>query len=412
MSFVDRRLPKRPATGEAPFTLEETFFSRTDDRGVIKAGNYIFYRVAGFEWEEMLNAPHKIIRHPDMPKGVFWLLWDTIKKGRSMGAYVKNRAKDGLFYWVYAVVVPCEGGYLSARLKPSSPLFTQVQAEYAALRQAEEEEGLSPEQSANRLLCRLQELGFEKYHQFATHALSTELTARREGLGLSPDPRVHELQQMLQNAEDLFTQTEALIREFEAMRTIPHNLRVIASRLEPTGGPVTTLSQNYGAMSREMSDWFSHHVLGKDSNFATIKGSVNHSLFLECMVRVLQECDEQLNMERRDLGGVDIDRERRILAGMVREYAEKSRGGLRDVRDEADRILKACAIMHRHVLGLSSTRVMCKIESARLPVAGEALTDIIAQLGVFQERITRQLDRIAALSNGIRGFETPSSLAG
>lgn len=214
---------------------------------------------------------------------------------------------------------------------------------------------------------------------------------------------------MLNNADDLAVQTQGgLIREFEAMRTIPHNLRVIASRLEPTGGPVTTLSQNYGgAMSREMSDWFSHHVLGgKDSNFATIKGSVNHSLFLECMARVLQECDGQLNTERRDLGGVDIDTEREILAQMARSYDEKSRrGGLRDVQDEAGRILKACDIMHRHVLGLSSTRVMCKIESARLPVAGEALTDIIAQLGVFQERITTQLDRIANLSNAIRGLD-------
>ena len=405
MSFVDRRLPKRPATGEAPFGLDETFFSRTDDRGVIKSGNYVFYRVAGYEWTEMLGAPHKLIRHPDMPKGVFWLLWDTLKKGRSMGAYVKNRAKDGLHYWVYAVVVPCEGGYLSARIKPSSPLRDQVEAEYAALLRAERDEGLSPEQSANRLRERLQALGFEKYHHFAAHALSTELGARYKGLARTPDPRVNELQQMVENADDLATQTQGLIREFEAMRTIPHNLRVIASRLEPTGGPVTTLSQNYGAMSREMSDWFSHHVLGQDSNFATIKGSVNHSLFLECMARVLQECDGQLNSERRALGGVDIDAERKILSKMVREYAEKSRRGLHDVRDEADRILKACDIMHRHVLGLSSTRVMCKIESARLPVAGEALTDIIGQLGVFQERITAQLDRIAALSNSIRGLD-------
>ncbi len=74
-------------------------------------------------------------------------------------------------------------------------------------------------------------------------------------------------------------------------------------------------------------------------------------------------------------------------------------------RKRPRRILKACDIMHRHVLGLSSTRVMCKIESARLPVAGEALTDIIAQLGVFQERITTQLERIASLSNAIHGLD-------
>ncbi len=368
MSFIDRRIEPRPTSGEAPFKLDEVFFSRTDDRGVITAANYIFRRVADYDWEEMLGAPHRIIRHPDMPKGVFWLLWDTLKKGHSMGAYVKNRAKDGLHYWVYATVVPCEGGYLSARIKPTSALFDQVKTEYATLLKAEKEEGLTPEQSATRLRERLRDLGYAEYHHFTADALNTELSCRNTGLN-------------------------------------QHNLRVIASRLEPTGGPVTTLSQNYGAMSREMSDWFSRHVLGEDSNFATIKGSVNNSLFLECMARVLTECETQLTNERRSLGGVDIERERRVLGRMVQSYAEKSRCGLHDVQGEAERILKACDIMNRHVLGLSSTRVMCKIESARLPDAGEALTDIIGQLGVFQQRISNQLEQIASLSNAIRGLD-------
>ncbi len=388
MSFIDRRIELRPSSGEAPFKLDEVFFSRTDDRGVITAANYIFRRVAHYDWDEMLGAPHRIIRHPDMPRGVFWLLWDTLKKGHSMGAYVKNRAKDGLHYWVYAAVVPCDGGYLSARIKPTSALFDQVKAEYATLLKAEQEEGLTPEQSATRLCERLRELGYAEYHHFAADSLSTELTCRNTDLNQPPDQRVSDLREMLRNA---------------------HNLRVIASRLEPTGGPVTTLSQNYGAMSREMSDWFSRHVLGEDSNFATIKGSVNSSLFLECMARVLSECDTQLNNERRNLGGVDINRERRVLGRMVQSYSEKSRRRLQEVQDEAARILKACDIMNRHVLGLSSTRVMCKIESARLPDAGEALTDIIGQLGVFQQRIANQLERIANLSNAIRGLDGEKS---
>lgn len=61
--------------------------------------------------------------------------------------------------------------------------------------------------------------------------------------------------------------------------------------------------------------------------------------------------------------------------------------------------------MHRHFLGLSSTRVLCKIESARLPESGETLADIIDQLGVFQERISQRLERIAKLSNEIRSLE-------
>ena len=401
VTFIDRRIETRPSSGEAPFRLEEVFFSRTDERGILMASNYVFHRVAGYEWKDMLGAPHKLIRHPDMPKGVFWLLWDTLQKGRTMGAYIKNRAKDGLYYWVYAVIVPCEGGYLSARLKPSSQLRDQAEQEYASLLKAEQEEGLTPEESAARLVQRFQELGFEKYHHYAAFTLSQEMIARDAGLGRTKNKRVAELRNMVETADQLTAETQGLVREFEAMRTIPHNLRVIASRLEPTGGPVTTLSQNYGAMSREMSDWFATHVLGKDSNFLTIKGTVNHSMFLECMTCILAECDEQLNQERRKLGEVDLEAERARLGRIVATYVDKSKTGLDEVIIEANRILKACEVMKRHILGLNSTRILCKIESARLPVAGEALTDIITQLGAFQERITAQLERIAQLGNAI-----------
>ena len=121
------------AKDEVPFSLAELFFSRTDERGIILAGNSIFQRISMYAWEELLKKPHNIIRHPHMPKAVFWLLWETIKKGEPIGAYVKNRAKDGRYYWVFAIVTPIEGGYLSVRLKPSSAFLQVVEQEYKTL---------------------------------------------------------------------------------------------------------------------------------------------------------------------------------------------------------------------------------------------------------------------------------------
>ncbi|MFU1683609.1 PAS domain-containing protein [Phaeobacter piscinae] len=405
MSFVDRRIESRPTRGEAPFGLNEVFFSRTDSRGVILAGNYVFRRVSNYEWEELLGAPHNTIRHPDMPKGVFKLFWDTIQSGQTMGAYVKNKSKDGLHYWVYAVVVPCAEGYLSARIKPSSKLFDDVQGLYAKLLAAEQNEDLSPEESAERLKSWVVDQGYDDYRQFATKAISEELIARDTGLDNEPDQMIVDLCQTLDNAKTLVGETEGLIKDFDAMHTIPHNLRVIASRIEPSGGPVTVLSQNYGAMSREMSDWFAAHVMGKDSNFAVIEAAVDNSLFVECMVRVLKECDIQLQKERRSLGEMDMQGERDLLAQLVSEQLERAGKGLDQVEREASRIMHACQVMHRHFLGLSSTRVLCKIESARLPESGETLADIIDQLGVFQERISQRLERIAQLSSEIRSLE-------
>ncbi|WP_281707801.1 PAS domain-containing protein [Phaeobacter italicus] len=405
MSFVDRRIESRPSRGEAPFALNEVFFSRTDSRGVIVTGNYVFRRVAHYEWDELLGAPHKIIRHQDMPKGVFQVFWDTIKSGKTIGAYVKNKSKDGLYYWVYAVVVPCGDGYLSARIKPTSAVFDTVRKVYADLLSAEQNEALSPQESAERLTQMIQDLGFDDYTQFSTHALSEELLSRDIGLKNEPDRKIAGLRKMQENAKTLVKETEGLIRDFDAMHTIPHNLRVIASRIEPAGGPVTVLSQNYGSMSRAMSDWFEAHVMGKDSNFAVIEAAVNNSLFVDCMARILKECDIQLQKERRGLGEIDMESERQVLADLVKQQLDGARKGLDQVDREAMRITNACQVMHRHFLGLSSTRVLCKIESARLPESGDTLADIIDQLGVFQERISHRLEKIAKLSTEIRALE-------
>ncbi|MCK5500334.1 MAG: chemotaxis protein, partial [Tritonibacter mobilis] len=139
--------------------------------------------------------------------------------------------------------------------------------------------------------------------------------------------------------------------------------------------------------------------------FATVKHSVNSSLFIAGMTRILMECDSQLQTERRDLGDVDMEDERRRLAELVKQQASFAQKGMAEVDIEAVRIINACQVMHRHFLGLSSTRVLCKIESARLPSSGETLSDIIDQLGAFQERISERLEHIAKLGEEIRSLE-------
>ncbi|MBY6057747.1 PAS domain-containing protein [Leisingera daeponensis] len=404
MSFEDRALAAQSSGRESAFALDEVFFSRTDPRGVIQAGNAVFSRVAKYRMEELLGAPHKVIRHPDMPRAVFQLLWDTIKGGGTVGAYVKNRARDGSYYWVFAVVTPCEGGYLSARIKPTSPLLKTVQQEYARLHQAEQAEALSPQDSADLLLARLKELGYATYDDFAGHALAEELLARDAGLNRPACARLAERRAMHGTAGTLVGETEALVQEFESMRTIPHNLRVIASRIEPAGGPVTVLSQNYSSMSRDMSSWFEAHVWGKDSNFRAIKGTVTAAIFVEGLARILTECARQLEQEGTT-AAVDIPREQGILSQLTEIQFGKARSSLQDVRFEAGRIQKACQTLHRHFMALTTTRVLCKIECARLGNVGESLNSIIDELGLFQDRISARLERISELSNALASEE-------
>lgn len=95
-----------PNQNEKLMRENDFIVSKTDTKGRITYGNRIFIEFSGFSEQELIGAQHNIIRHPDMPRGVFQLLWDQIAQGNEIFAYVKNMAKDGSFYWVFANVTP------------------------------------------------------------------------------------------------------------------------------------------------------------------------------------------------------------------------------------------------------------------------------------------------------------------
>lgn len=167
-----------PTQTESPYGFDELFFSTTDSRGVITFGNDVFIRVSGYDKETMVGAPHSIIRHPDMPRAVFKLLWDTIKAGSPIAAYVKNLASNGSYYWVFAFVFPIDNGYISIRLKPSSELFKAAQKLYPLTLEVEEKGGM--EASIPFLIENIQKSGFKDYQEFMIQAAFLELSALQE----------------------------------------------------------------------------------------------------------------------------------------------------------------------------------------------------------------------------------------
>lgn len=390
----EKRKEKRPASGESPFFPGEVFYSRTDRRGVIASGNYVFHRVAGYGMNELLGEPHKVIRHPDMPRGVFQLLWQRILDGKMTGAYVKNRAKDGLYYWVYAVVAPWQDGFLSARMKPTSPLLDKIEELYGELRARETDDGVDPEASAAILLDRLKALGFDDYDDFMAHALGEELLAESRALEVAPDRNIEMAREMLEIAQSLYGDTRALVAEFKGLNVVPHNMRVAATRLEPTGGPISALSLYYGSMSQKLSVWFDEYVLGPDSNFARITDSVKDTLILNCAAGILYRCEKQLQAERRHLSGVDLAGEREMLQALNKSYIARAQTAAAIVRTEAERVRKACDDMRRQLLGLSTVHIACKIENARLAQMSRELSGIIDRLDSSQGSIGELLNTI------------------
>lgn len=124
---------------EKSFADDEIIVSKTDLRGIITYVNDVFIRVSGFSERQLLGAPHNIIRHPDMPRCVFKLLWDTLRAEKEIFAYVLNLAKDGCGYWVFAHVTPSydlQGrlvGYHSNRRVPHPDALNRVKDLYTTL---------------------------------------------------------------------------------------------------------------------------------------------------------------------------------------------------------------------------------------------------------------------------------------
>lgn len=125
---------------EVNFTAEQELVSTTDLRGVITYANPAFCQVAGFSSEELVGKNHNLVRHPDMPPAAFADLWQKLKQGQSWRGVVKNRCKDGRYYWVDAFVTPIYDnnklvGYQSVRVKPDTQMVQRAQASYPAMLQ-------------------------------------------------------------------------------------------------------------------------------------------------------------------------------------------------------------------------------------------------------------------------------------
>lgn len=120
---------------ELEYTEDQIIVSRTDLKGLITYVNRTFLEISGFTEAELIGQPHNLVRHPDMPVEAFKDLWSTLKAGRPWVGYVKNRCKNGDFYWVEAHVTPIREsgsivGYLSVRKKPARSTIVAVEQLY------------------------------------------------------------------------------------------------------------------------------------------------------------------------------------------------------------------------------------------------------------------------------------------
>lgn len=402
---MNRETAHASDSAEITFGFEELFFSRTDESGVIRFGNSVFQRVAIYSWDELLGKPHKIVRHADMPRAVFWLLWRTIKQGKPIGAYVKNRAKDGRFYWVFALVTPVRGGYLSVRLRPSSAFFGIVQREYAALAAAERSGGLAPIDSAPIFLDRLGELGFHDYAAFMAVALGKELAARDQQLGRGRDKVIDQFEGLLATAQSLLRQADVIAESYACNESVPFNFRVLAAQLGQDGAAIGVISSNYTLLSNEMKTILTGFI----ASAKDVYRSINEGYFLVCTARLQREL---LAFFEREVSTSDLAREPEmaLLDQQQVEYCAKAADGLVEIARHVDGFQQACTDMTRLAAGLEVTRIMGKVQCSRRTRVKERMDELLADLEIFQKTIAAALKEIERMNQSIR-HETDDIIA-
>lgn len=197
--------------------VNDIFFSVTDAKGVMTHVNEVFIRHAQYSAEEMIGKPHNLIRNEEMPGAAFKLMWDTIEDGRPFAAYVRNRAKSGSAYDVFATVTPLpDGGYLSVRTRPMTELFAAAGEVYQEANIVEHQaldEGVGRRERAVRGAARMGEL-LPDYDAFIRDALPAEVAAREAAGFTLPEGEgeIYEAAKALYSELDSFMQTQTAIQ--------------------------------------------------------------------------------------------------------------------------------------------------------------------------------------------------------
>lgn len=372
------------------FDPRQFFYSRTDRRGVIRGGNRLFFEVSGYGPDALIGAPHKVVRHPDMPRGVFHLLWQTIQANEPMGAFVKNLAGDGRYYWVFATVLPLDDGYLSVRLGAQGPLFDKTQAIYARMLRAEAE-GMTPEASGQLLLRELAAQGYADYQAYFADLLMQHLG--------DAQPASVEAARLGALHKSLVSVTEARGALTETLRTlylIPTNMRILASRLEPSGGPVSAISDSYKRAAAELmarlngGGGTSGHRAPNDSG-----ALVGTALIPIAVAGLLRLAAAQFAGGAR-VAGVDAAQENVILNGLAADLEAASTSSTDRLMQSVRQMSREAEHIKRLMAGLDQIRILGEVESGRLRNSDGGLAAIMAQLTSFHGQIHA---RLSVMSN-------------
>lgn len=357
------------------FDPEDIFFSVTDAKGVITRSNSTFVQLSAFGRDELIGAPHNLIRHETMPAGVFKLMWDDLFQGLPVCAYVVNKANDDLDYRVFAVVVPVGEDFLSVRMKPQNDeVRTLVESVYETVRAEERRvagEGASRYEvgvyGAGELAAAIAPLGFGSLYDMTQALLPTELQ-----LLLGAGVRVPETPEA----------TGPLSRILEVVRTVERDSDALVRQLDEYSrllGALDARASEMDDMSRRAREVIAgvSSVGSPDADSSAPRTSERVSTALSRAVDILASLPAEMDeLSRQVIRLRFLASQMRLLTLMVGRFAASA---VHDGEEDA----------------LASMTLLCRAleeGTGNLSETSEAVRSGVAELDVHTRALVKDLD--------------------
>ncbi len=400
--------PTKSTLSDVTLDTSQLFYSRTDKRGIIKAGNSVFQRISGFDWAQLLDAPHRIVRNYDTPRAVFRVVWALIEANSVAAAYIRNKTAEGRGYWVLAMILPTADGYLSIRIKPTSPLFAQIKEMYRSISAAEQGESLDVEESEARLLGQIDALGYPSYEAFQIAALMDEFRARSATLSPKLKGFFTDIDRIKKGLQAIKSAQVDLMAAVESLRDLPTNMRIVASRLEPSGGPLSAMSDIYNSTSAVLFQEITDFALGQTSISKRMDEAFEKACFFKVATLLVEETMATTAQDDLLEHGVDPSVEMTLLGNVLAQYTAIERESLQIAERLAQDLNRAAYDLRRSMLGLDTIRVMGLVESGRLGSEGSRIGATMEQIGGCHSAIIALLqsikDNAAIVNAGVAGL--------
>ncbi|WP_291515925.1 PAS domain-containing protein [Bdellovibrio sp. ArHS] len=410
---------------EADFALEELFFSKTDFKGRIEAANKVFLRVSEYAEHEVMQKPHNIIRHADMPRSVFKLFWSFLQNRRPICAYVKNKSKSGRYYWVFAMAFPMQDGYLSIRLKPSTALLPEVQNIYNDLIQ-KEGAGEDLDTAVQTLLQALKDRGFNSYEEFMSHALLTEMKSRDQLLSSTENVLdINAVQGLLRTlltssrsctvmAREAFRIADQLTERTRVLNSKSHgladicsqvqmvttNLTISAAKLGEAGKPLAVVSNNLEKLASEIlsnSEDFEKTFAAFDRAASGMFIAIAIARFqvemMNCLLEesLLTDKSASLEKEQEKILKQNCD----LLKQLISTNFAEVQATAQKLIEENKSLIQCVAMLSKVTAGMDVICVVGKIEMARVKELSSSLEALLGDMEGLTEdfkQILRWID--------------------